>query len=116
MKRLMPGAVLMALFLGCGESSTSPGDNGGGQVPPRAVLLRDVVIPNLPSPYYHFEYDSTGRVTTASFASGFTMYQVIYQGDRITELRNNTLGNQDRLEYTYDGAGTGHSDQLCPSE
>ena len=105
MKRLMPGAVLVALFLGCGESSTSPGDSGGGgQVPP-AVLLRDVVIPNLPSPYYHFEYDATGRVTAASFASGFTMYQVIYQGDRISELRNNTLGNQDRLEYTYDGAG-----------
>jgi len=103
MKRLMPGAVLVALFLGCGES-TSPGDSGGGQVPP-AVLLRDVVIPNLPSPYYHFEYDATGRVTAASFASGFTMYQVIYQGDRISELRNNTLGNQDRLEYTYDGAG-----------
>ena len=110
MKRLLPGAVLMALLLGCGESSTSPGDSGGGgggggQVPPPAVLLRDIVIPHLPSPYYHFEYDATGRVTTASFASGFTMYQVIYQGDRISELRNNTLGNEDRLEYAYDGAG-----------
>ena len=99
MKRLMPGAVLMALFLGCGESSTSPGNS------PPAVLLRDIVIPHLPSPYYHFEYDATGRVTAASFASGFTMYQVIYQADRISELRNNTLGNQDRLEYAYDGAG-----------
>ena len=110
MKRLLPGAVLMALLLGCGESLTSPGDSGGGgggggQVPPPAVLLRDIVIPHLPSPYYHFEYDATGRVTTASFASGFTMYQVIYQGDRISELRNNTLGNEDRLEYAYDGAG-----------
>jgi len=38
MKRLMPGAVLMALFLGCGESSTSPGNS------PPAVLLRDIVI------------------------------------------------------------------------
>jgi len=57
MKRLMPGAVLMALFLGCGESSTSPGNS------PPAVLLRDIVIPHLPSPYYHFEYDATGRGT-----------------------------------------------------
>jgi hypothetical protein len=105
MKRLMPVTVLLALLLGCGESSTGPGNGGGGQLPPSAVLLRDLVIPNLPSPYYHFDYDSTGRVSAASFASGFTMYQVIYQGDRISQLRNNALGNQDRLEYVYDGAG-----------
>jgi hypothetical protein len=111
MKRLMPGAVLIVLLFGCGESTTGPGNSGGGggggggQVPPAAVLLRDLIIPNLPSPYYHFDYDSTGRLTAASFASGFTMYEVIYQGDRISQLRNNTLGNQDRLEYAYDGAG-----------
>jgi hypothetical protein len=111
MKRLMPGAALIVLLLGCGESSTGPGNGGGGggggggQVPPPAVLLRDVVIPHLPSPYYHFDYDTTGRVIAASFASGFTMYEVIYQGDRISQLRNNTLGNQDRLAYAYDGAG-----------
>jgi hypothetical protein len=106
MKRLMPGAVVIALLFGCGESTTGPGNGGGGgQVPPAAVLLRDLIIPNLPSPYYHFDYDATGRVTAASFASGFTMYEVIYQGDRISQLRNNTLGNQDRLEYAYDGAG-----------
>ena len=111
MKRLVPGAVLAALILGCGDSATSPGNGGGGggggggQDPPPAVLLRDIVIPHLPSPYYHFEYDPTGRVTAASFASGFTMYQVIYQGDQISELRNNTLGNQDRLVYVYNSVG-----------
>lgn len=69
------------------------------------VLLRDVVIPRLPSPYYHFEYDSTGRAIKASFASGFTMYDVTYDGDRIVEMRDNTLGDQDRLVYSYDDAG-----------
>jgi hypothetical protein len=101
----MPVTVLLVLLLACGESSTGPGNGGGGQHPPAAVLLRDLVIPNLPAPYYHFEYDSTGRVSAASFASGFTMYQVIYQGDRISQLRNDALGNLDRLEYSYDGAG-----------
>jgi hypothetical protein len=33
------------------------------------------------------------------------MYEVIYQGDRISELKNHTLGNRDRLEYFYDSAG-----------
>jgi hypothetical protein len=72
---------------------------------PAPVLLRDVVIPSLPSPYYHFEYDSTGRTTKASFASGFTMYDVMYDGDRIMEMRDNTLGDHDRLVYAYDNAG-----------
>ena len=104
MKRLVPSAVLAALLFGCSDSATGPGD-GGGPVPPPAVLLRDIVVSHLPSPYYHFEYDATGRVTAASFASGFTMYQVIYQGDRISELRNNSLGNQDRLVYVYNSVG-----------
>jgi hypothetical protein len=73
--------------------------------PPPTVLLKDIVIPNLPSPYYHFEYDAGGRVSAASFASGFTMYDVSYDGDRISELHNNTAGNRDRLLYLYDGDG-----------
>jgi hypothetical protein len=69
------------------------------------VLLQDIVVPRLPSPYYHFEYDSTGRATKASFASGFTMYDVTYDRDRIVEMRDNTAGDQDRLVYAYDNAG-----------
>jgi hypothetical protein len=74
---------------------------------PRAtpVLLQDIVIPNLPSPYYHFEYDSAGRTRQASFASGFTMYNVTYDRDRIVEMRDSTLGDRDRLVYAYDDAG-----------
>jgi len=72
---------------------------------PPAVLLKDIVIPNLPSPYYHFEYDASGRITIASFASGFTTYHVAYDRGMISELQNNALGNQDRLVYTYDNAG-----------
>jgi hypothetical protein len=100
----VPGALLGAVLLGCGENSTAPG-TGGGQGPPPDVRLRDIVIPSLPSPYYHFDYDPTGRVTAVSFASGFTMYEVVYQGSRVTRLQNNTLGNQDRLEYSYDWGG-----------
>ena len=69
------------------------------------MLLRDVVVSSLPAPYYHFEYDPAGRVQGASFASGLRMYDVIYQGGRISELRNNALGNRDRLEYVYDNTG-----------
>jgi hypothetical protein len=69
------------------------------------VLLREIEIPHLPSPYYHFEYDSTGRMTKASFASGFTMYDVTYDRGRISGLQDNTAGDQDKLVYVYDDAG-----------
>ncbi|MES2850275.1 MAG: hypothetical protein V4685_14550 [Bacteroidota bacterium] len=72
-------------------------------IPP--VLLKDIVIPNLPSPYYHFEYDSTGKSILASFASGFTNYSIEYNGNRINAMQNNIIVNKDRLQYLYDNAG-----------
>ena len=98
------GLTLVAALLACsGEPvTTAPAP----PIPPvPAVLLREIVIPNLPSPYYHFEYDTAGRVRVASFASGFTTYDVMYEGGRIKEMANNTAGNRDRLEYSYDQAG-----------
>ena len=73
--------------------------------PPPAVQLRDITIPNLPSPFYHFEYDTAGRVGVASFASGFLVYDVVYDGGRISEMRTNTIVNRDVLKYAYDAAG-----------
>src|SRR5262245_9059285 len=69
------------------------------------VLLKDIVIPNLPSPYYHFEYTANGKIAFASFASELTRYDFAYDGDRISEMRNNILVNKDRLQYSYDNAG-----------
>lgn len=74
--------------------------------PPRpAVLLKDIEIPNLPSPYYHFEYTTAGRFAFASFASDAARYDFVYDGDRISEMRNNILVNKDRLQYYYDTEG-----------
>jgi hypothetical protein len=93
--------LLLAAVGACG------GDAGTTAPPPPVptVLLKDIAIPNLPSPFYHFEYDAAGRIRGASFASGFTIYAVTYERGRIQEMRNTTLGNQDRLEYHYDDAG-----------
>ena len=73
--------------------------------PPPTVLLKQIVIPRLPSPFYYFEYNTAGRVTFASFASGLNMYNVVYDRGRISEMRNNIAVNKDRLQYIYDNAG-----------
>jgi hypothetical protein len=69
------------------------------------VLLKDIVMPRLPSPYYHFEYDADGKASSVSFASGLNTYAVVYAGGKVSEMRNNTFVNHDRLVYVYDDAG-----------
>ncbi|MGE5760837.1 MAG: hypothetical protein ACM37V_10840, partial [Gemmatimonadota bacterium] len=60
---------------------------------------------HLPAPYYHFEYEPDGRIARVSFASDLLIYDVLYRDGRITEQRNITLGNTDRLQYVYDAVG-----------
>jgi hypothetical protein len=69
------------------------------------LLLKDIMVPNLPSPYYHFEYNSDGKVKFVSFASELTRYNVMYSQGRISQMRNNILVNKDRLQYSYDDKG-----------
>lgn len=73
--------------------------------PAKHGLLKDITIPNLPSPYYHFEYNTDSLITKAGFSSGFTMHDVLYSGNKISEMRNNTFTNHDTLRYSYDQTG-----------
>jgi len=73
--------------------------------PPAAVLLKDVQISNLPSPYYHFEYNASGKVQTVGYASGLETYSILYEGDKIKEIDNRQILRLSKLEYSYDNAG-----------
>jgi len=105
--RLRPLGLLVlaaALFACNGDSGTTAPTSP--VPPPSAVLLRDIVVSNLPSPFYHFEYDTAGRIKFASYASDLTRYDVTYDNaGRISEMRNNILVNHDRLQYFHDDAG-----------
>jgi hypothetical protein len=74
--------------------------------PPASVLIKDIVADRLPSPFYHFDYDADHRLSAVSFASGLISYDLVYDGGRISELRDNNivLGNHNRLVYVYDDA------------
>lgn len=99
-------AVSLTTLAACGGDSAVT-DPGSTTPPPtlQKVLLKDVQVDRLPSPYYHFDYDAAGTITNVSFASGFASYGVSYLGSRIKELQNNSLGNRDRLVYSYDSDG-----------
>ena len=92
---------IAATLLACGDDSSITDPDP--LVPPVA-LLEDIEIPNLPSPYYHFEYDAAYRISVVSFASDARVYAVTWNGDRIVKMVN-TVGARDTLTYQYDGSG-----------
>ena len=95
--------LMLTVFLSCKKEIVTPPPPPADPTPP--VLLKNVEIPHLPAPYYHFEYDASGKAKFVSFASDFTRYDIFYDGDRIVEMRNNILVNKDRLQYHYDNQG-----------
>jgi len=76
-------------------------------VPPpvKEVLLKELVIQNLPSPYYYFEYNASGQVNKAGFASGTRFYEMQYESNRLREMKNQGITNRDRVIYEYDNQG-----------
>jgi hypothetical protein len=100
-KYLLPTIVLL-FAAACSDASTTAPVTPD---PVSTVLLKDITIPNLPSPFYHFEYDATGRIAVASYASELLIYDLRYSSGRLSEMQNNILVNRDRLVYTYDDAG-----------
>jgi hypothetical protein len=98
--------ALALLLIACRKDHTTPPPPAPPtSAPTKKVLLKDIVIPHLPSPYYHFEYNSDSLTTSINFASGFSFYDVIYKGNTIAELRNNIIVNHDTLRYLYDNTG-----------
>ncbi|HTI91285.1 MAG TPA: hypothetical protein VL727_11905, partial [Puia sp.] len=97
--------VFTLLLFSCKKDDT----NNPTPPPPsdavKKVLLKDITIPHLPSPFYHFEYNSDSMVTRVDFASGFNIYDIVYNGNRIAEMRNNIIVSHDTLRYLYDNAG-----------
>jgi hypothetical protein len=99
-------AAVLATAVACGsDSGTGVTDPGTTTPPPAAVLLKDIVIDRLPSPFYHFDYDPAGTVTGVSYASELISYDVSYLGTRIKEMQTRALGNRVRLVYLYDEVG-----------
>lgn len=98
-------AVALAAIVAC-SGTESPTDPVVSPPPPAPVLLKDVLIDRLPSPFYHFAYDANGRVANVSYASGMDDFAVTYVGAKIKELTNTGgIGNRDRIVYAYDDAG-----------
>jgi len=88
---------LILVLISCHKQPVVP-----DHVTTQSGFLKEIVLKNLPSPYYHFDYDGSGSIQTASFASGEASYTLQHNGNRISEVKNTSLGNKDRLGYVYE--------------
>lgn len=104
MRSLFIVIIAIGSLAGC-KKEHRPGPVEPPVTTSKHIVLKDITIPNLPSPYYHFEYNADSLVTKADFASDFTVYDVLYNGNKIREMRNNILVNHDTLRYVYDNPG-----------
>jgi len=72
--------------------------------PPGATSLKvkDITEQNLPSPYYHFEYDDSGKIVLLNYQSGLRIYDIKYDGENIVSMENAiNPGINIKLEYVY---------------
>jgi len=62
--------------------------------------LKDMTERHLPPPAYHFEYNDRGDIVKTNIYSGLLMYNVRYDGGKISRMES-FGGNQDTLLYDY---------------
>ena len=86
--RLILGTMVFAIILvSCNKDHGNPNpDTPPSEEPTPKILLKDIVLPHLPSPYYHFEYNADSLVTKADFASSVDFV------DLTTIPPNSTIG------------------------
>ena len=68
----------------------------------QTILLKDIVIQSLPSPYYHFEYDGAGFIIKSAFSAGLRSYSVNHVSKRISEIESTDILNNDKMVYHYE--------------
>jgi hypothetical protein len=96
--RLLP---IVLFICSCKKDPKEPATPPEPPVDKPAVKLKEMNVRNLPTPYYHFDYNNTGFITHVSFGSGMGIYDVIYDGTRILRMENKNEPNLDILEYEY---------------
>ncbi|HEX5655128.1 MAG TPA: hypothetical protein VFX58_18760 [Chitinophagaceae bacterium] len=95
--------LLMLLLAACSKNEgpagpvipPPPGEPGDS----RAIRLKEITERNLPSPFFHFEYNDSGYATKINFAQGLFMYELHYNNRRLQQMINTRNGDLLRYEY-----------------
>jgi hypothetical protein len=102
----LPLICCAVTFISCQKQATEQTQPQTAILTDTPVLkLKDMVERNLPSPYYHFDYNDSGYITKAIFASGLSFYDLTYIGKKLSEVAMNKDipldTRKDKLKYEY---------------
>lgn len=67
-------------------------------------MLANIEYGDVPSPYYHFAYDSAGRPASVGFSGGSTTFDFSYSDGKLATIYTSRTARLDSLHYVYDGA------------
>jgi hypothetical protein len=91
----------IALLTSCKKDKVQAPPTEEPPIDVHTILLKDMIVKNLPSPYYHFDYDDSSFITHVNVQSGLALYDLSYNNGRINQMNNNTFVNKDKLQYDY---------------
>ena len=98
-RQLLTGSLVMtAIAVACHKNPVS---HPGSPIVAPALKVKDINEKNLPSPFYHFEYDDSGKISLVGYSSSLRIYDVNYSGGRIESMENIADLSHIRLEYEY---------------
>jgi len=67
-----------------------------------SIRLKEMVVSNLPSPHYKFQYNNERFVTALEHSSGLVKYELEYANGRLRKMTEKMFG--DSLIYSYSGS------------
>ncbi len=80
------------------------------------IKLKEVAIQGLPSPYFHFVYDTANFVTELKHESDIFQYKIAYKNGRVSRMINTATLAPDTLLYHYTKGNVTRIDLVKPNQ
>lgn len=92
--------ILLLTAVACRDKDTGPSPNTPHLSDQQTVRVKEIVVRNSPSPYYHFTYDDSGYVTSLNYSSSLYYYEYFYKNQRIDSVTSSSIDAR-YLLYRY---------------
>lgn len=93
-------AVLLLSIAACCDKDAGPLPDITSVTDQQNVRVKEIVVRNSPSPYYHFTYDDSGYVTTLRYSDDLYVYDYFYKNRRIDSVTTSSTDAR-YLLYRY---------------
>lgn len=104
--------LFVSVVVSCRKETTDPPPPPISEVPTvptgsdtQVFRIKDINYVNLPSPYYHFDYNDSGYITNMTYVSGLWNFGFSYADKKLRQMQNDIIVNKDKMKYEYSDDG-----------